>query len=176
MFFIDTNKFPFESYLFKSAKIIFDCVNDSKNSVVKTLRTEHLWTFTVPWHVGDAGQEGIWGLVDKRSRCLTGENFDQIKVSHSSYCDVVSKVRESEIWNPGIFSLGIGNPCFGVRNTGPKFRIPLSIGIQNPSSTDKGSGWSITWDPKSVTCIPESKTVLNSLTWGELSLITVVAS
>lgn len=63
----------------QNAKIIFDCVNDSKNSVVKTLRTEHLWTFTVPWHVGDAGQEGIWGLVDKRSRCLTGENFDQTK-------------------------------------------------------------------------------------------------
>lgn len=32
----------------QNAKIIFDCVNDSKNSVVKTLRTEHLWTFTVP--------------------------------------------------------------------------------------------------------------------------------
>ena len=74
--------------------------------MVKTLRTEHLWTFTVPWHVGDAGQEGIWGLVGKRSKCLTGENFDQIKVSHSSYSDysaVVPKVRKSEIWNPGIF-------------------------------------------------------------------------
>lgn len=32
----------------QNAKIIFDCVHDSKNSVVKTLRTEHLWTFTVP--------------------------------------------------------------------------------------------------------------------------------
>ena len=119
MFFIYTNKFPFESYLFQNAKIIFDCVNDSKNSVVKTLRTEHLWTFTVPWHVGDAGQEGIWGLVDKRSRCLTGENFDQTKVSHRSYSAVVSKgspksgIREFFLVESGIL-------CFGIRNTDQK--------------------------------------------------------
>ena len=117
--------------------------------MVKTLRTEHLWTFTVPWRVGDARQEGIWGLVDKRSRCLTGENFDQTKVSHSSYSAVVSKVRESEIWNPGIFSRGIGNPVlwnseYRSRNPDPtidwnqeskfhwqKIRYPLP-GIRNP--------------------------------------------
>ena len=69
--------------------------------------------------------------MDKRSRCLTGENFDQIKVSHNSYSDVVSTVRESEIWNPGIFSRGIGNPVLWNSEYRSKIRIPLSIGIQN---------------------------------------------
>ena len=40
-------------------------------------------------------------------------------------------------------------------------RILLTTGIQNPSSSDKY------WNPESTVWNPESKTVLDSLTWGE---------
>ena len=39
--------------------------------------------------------------------------------------------------------------------------ILLTIAIQNPSSTDKE------WDPESTTRNPQSKTVLDSLIWGD---------
>ena len=39
--------------------------------------------------------------------------------------------------------------------------ILLTIAIQNPRSTDKE------WDPESTARNPRSKTVLDSLTWGD---------
>ena len=39
--------------------------------------------------------------------------------------------------------------------------ILLTIAIQNPSSTDKE------WDPESTARNPQSKTVLDSLIWGD---------
>ena len=39
--------------------------------------------------------------------------------------------------------------------------ILLTIAIQNPSSTDKE------WDPESTPRNPQSKTVLDSLIWGD---------
>ena len=87
-------------------------------------------------------------------------------------CPVSHYVRESEI--PEISAWGIH-----IRNTG-KFclwnpeshalesgiqlgesGIPLTIAIQNPSSTDKE------WDPESTARNPQSKTVLDSLIWGD---------
>ena len=45
--------------------------------------------------------------------------------------------------------------------------IPLTIRIQNPSSTDKETE-SSTWNPESKAWNPESKTVLDSVTWGNV--------
>ena len=42
---------------------------------------------------------------------------------------------------------------------------PPTIRIQNPSSTDKGP--KLAWNLESTAWIPESKTVWDSLTWGE---------
>ena len=46
-----------------------------------------------------------------------------------------------------------------------KFRILLKIEIQNPCSTEKD------WNQESTTCNLESKTVLDSLTWGEIEAL-----
>ena len=46
-----------------------------------------------------------------------------------------------------------------------KFRILLKIEIQNPCSTEKD------WNQESTTCNLESKTVLNSLTRGEIEAL-----
>ena len=73
-------------------------------------------------------------------------------------------VIESGFWNPGHFcswipescnfSCGIRNP--GLRNPGHSsrnpVRIPLTIEIRNPCSTDKEY-----WMPESTSCNPESK-------------------
>ena len=57
------------------------------------------------------------------------------------------------IWNPGFW-----NPEY---SSDKESGIPRTIGIQNPSSTDKD------WNPESTAWSPESKTVLDFLTWGE---------
>ena len=46
-----------------------------------------------------------------------------------------------------------------------KFRNLLKIEIQNPCSTEKD------WNQESTTCNLESKTVLDSLTWGEIEAL-----
>ena len=43
----------------------------------------------------------------------------------------------------------------------------MGCGIRNPSTTDKESEFS-TWTPESTMCNPESKSVLDSVTWGDL--------
>ena len=55
----------------------------------------------------------------------------------------------------------------GIQNTAQlrKFRILLKIEIQNPRSTEKD------WNQESTTCNLESKTVLNSLTRGEIEAL-----
>ena len=55
----------------------------------------------------------------------------------------------------------------GIQNTAQlrKFRILLKIEIQNPCSTEKD------WNQESTTCNLESKTVLDSLTWGEIEAL-----
>ena len=47
--------------------------------------------------------------------------------------------------------------------------IPLTIRIRNPSSTEKDLE-SSNWNPESTAWIPESKSVLDSLTRGEMKL------
>ena len=42
----------------------------------------------------------------------------------------------------------------------------MGFGIRNPSTTDKESEFS-TWNTESTTCNPESKSVLDSLTWDK---------
>ena len=42
----------------------------------------------------------------------------------------------------------------------------MGCGIRNPSTTDKESEFS-TWTPESTMCNPESKSVLDSLTWDK---------
>ena len=70
-------------------------------------------------------------------------------------------VRESRLWNPGNFCLY--NPESGkvlLIESGTLGFWNKAQGIRNPSSTDKEST-SCTWNP-------ESKTVLDSLTQGDL--------
>ena len=46
-----------------------------------------------------------------------------------------------EIWNQrNVFLLETGILSFEIRNTTQEIRIPLTNGIQNPSSADKDSG------------------------------------
>ena len=84
----------------------------------------------------------------------------------------------------GIFSRGIrnlGNFCLcnpesWALETGIQLQesgIPLTIGIRNPSSTEKDVE-SSTWNPEPTNLNPESKTVLDSLTWGNTRLIVEV--
>ena len=47
--------------------------------------------------------------------------------------------------------------------------IPLTIGIRNPRSTEKDVE-SSTWNPEPTKLNPVSKTVLDSLTWGDTRL------
>ena len=75
-------------------------------------------------------------------------------------------VRESGFCNSGNFCLWNLESWvleFGIhlKESG----IPLTIGIQNPSSTDKESG--IQYLESGTAGNPESKTGLDSLTWGE---------
>ena len=75
------------------------------------------------------------------------------------------RVRESWFWNPEKFC--VWNPkseknllveCgIQLKESG----IPLAIGIQNPSSTDKE------WNPVPAIRNPWRGTVLDSLTWGD---------
>ena len=63
---------------------------------------------------------------------------------------------------------------FGVRNTAEEFGIPLATGIQNASSANKG--WNLVSgirNPESMTWNPESETVLDSLTWSEMTYRTL---
>ena len=62
---------------------------------------------------------------------------------------VSSQVRESKFRNPGLFCCGIKNPElwnpeYGSRNPA-QARDPLTIGILNPSSTDKESSIRNPW-------------------------------
>ena len=79
-------------------------------------------------------------------------------------------VRESVIAESGkILLVDSGILGFGIRNTAHKESgIPLAIGIQNPSSTQKD------WNPESMAWNPDSKTVLDSLLCGDafLNLLT----
>ena len=72
---------------------------------------------------------------------------------------------------------GIPENCaYGIRNLGlesgiqlKESGIPLTIGIQNPSSTDKY--WNpVTWNPESTVWNPESKTFLDSIKRGEINV------
>ena len=72
------------------------------------------------------------------------------------------RIRESEFRNPGNFCLW--NWRSWVLESGIQLKesgFPLTIGIQNPSSTDKY------WNPESTAWIPESKTVLDCFTQGK---------
>ena len=71
-------------------------------------------------------------------------------------------VRESGIVNRENFCLR--NPEYGkclLVESGI-----MGCGIRNPSTTDKESEFS-TWTPESTMCNPESKSVLDSLTWDK---------
>ena len=60
---------------------------------------------------------------------------------------------------------------FGIRNTAQGIWNPANFGIRNPISIDKD--WNpVTgiWDPRYGIQNPESKTVLDSLTWGKYFL------
>jgi len=54
----------------------------------------------------------------------------------------------------------------GIRNLGNFVCGILGLGIRNPSSTEKDLE-SSNCNPESTAWNPESKTVLDSLTWGE---------
>ena len=89
-------------------------------------------------------------------------------------------VRESRFRNPGnlrLWNLESGNillmesgiPGFGIRNT--------AQGIWNPTNdwnSESKFYWQIpesgTWNPESTVRNPESKTVLDSLPWGNMCL------
>ena len=67
-------------------------------------------------------------------------------------CGIRNWSRKNLLWNPESWALESG---IQLKESG----IPLTIGIRNPSSTDKES---VTWNP-------EFKNVLDSLTSGERS-------
>ena len=67
------------------------------------------------------------------------------------------------LWNPESEKRLLVGSRIRLKESG----IPLTIEIQNPSSTNKRLNYS-TWNLKSTAWNPESKTVLDSLTWGEL--------
>ena len=69
----------------------------------------------------------------------------------------------SEIFHFGIRNTGLWNPEYGSRN--PEFYYKM-IKIQNPSSTAMTRIHASTWNP-------ESKTVLDSLSWGDLVKISL---
>ena len=71
-------------------------------------------------------------------------------------------VRESGILNRENFCLR--NPEYGkclLVESGI-----MGFGIRNPITTDKELEFSA-WNPESTTCNPESKSVLDSLTWDK---------
>ena len=58
-------------------------------------------------------------------------------------CQLFQRFKETfafGIQNPGIFSCWIRNPGFGILTQQSESRIPLTIRIGKPSSTDKKSG------------------------------------
>ena len=64
------------------------------------------------------------------------------------------------MWNPESWALESG---VQLKESG----IPLAIGIENPSSTDKD--WNrVPVILESVTWNPESQFIVDSLTWGDL--------
>ena len=80
-------------------------------------------------------------------------------------------VRESRLRNLGKFCLW--NTKSWALDSGIQLKesgIPLTIGIQNRSSTDWQRLESSTWNPESTAWNLESKTVLGFLTWGESPL------
>ena len=84
------------------------------------------------------GGEGGWNFL---LLTLTTKGTGGTKVS--------SQVRESKFRNPGLFCCGIQNPElwnpeYGSRNPA-QARNPPTIGILNPSSTDKKSGIRNPW-------------------------------
>ena len=81
-------------------------------------------------------------------------------------------VRESG--SRSLEKLGLRNPESWAWESGiqpKKSRIPLTIGIRNPSSTEKDLE-SSNWTPESTARNPESKTVLDSLTWRDILAVT----
>ena len=80
---------------------------------------------------------------------------------------------ESRIWENLLVESGILG--FGIRNTAQGIRNPANFGIRNPISIDKD--WNAVigiWNPQCGIQNPESKTVLDSLTWGKSFLPTGV--
>ena len=79
-------------------------------------------------------------------------------------------VKESGFRNPGNFCNW--NPESWALESGIQVyesRIPITIRIRNPSSTEKDLE-SSNWNPESTAWNPESKSVLDSLTRGEMKL------
>ena len=75
---------------------------------------------------------------------------------------LLSSIRE-------IFAYTIRNPESCALESGIQFkesRNPLTIGIRNPSSSDKESEFS-TWNQESTSWNRESKTALDTLTGGD---------
>ena len=74
-------------------------------------------------------------------------------------------VRESGFQNPGAWKFLLVESGIQLKES----EIPLTIGIRNPSSTEKDLEPS-TWNLESEAWNPESMTVLDSLTWGDQHL------
>ena len=80
--------------------------------------------------------------------------------------------------NPETRKICLWNPESRVLESGTQLMesgIPLTIGIQNPSSTDKDLE-SSTWNLESTTWNPESKTILDSLALHEVNKCSVLAT
>ena len=83
--------------------------------------------------------------------CRWGSETNNRKLESNKFLLVESRIQGTStcgIWNPGLW-----DPGRQIKKSG----IQRKIGIRNPSSSDKE--FSI-WNP-------ESKTVLDSLTWGD---------
>ena len=84
----------------------------------------------------------------------------------------ISESRKSLLVEPNprireIALVEFGILGFGIRIQLKESGIPLTIGIQSPNFTDNESGIQFL---ESTTWNPESKTVLGSLTWGDILL------
>jgi len=89
-----------------------------------------------------------------------------------SHLERESGFRKFLLLEPGIWSLCFWNPESWALESPiqfKKFGIPPTIGIRNPSSTDKNLEPS-DWNPGSTAWDTESKTVSDSLTWGDCFL------
>ena len=67
-----------------------------------------------------------------------------------------------------IFASGIRNPgLWNLDNSSKEAGIQLTFGIRNPSSTDKDHGFQYLESESTLRNNTESKTALDSLTWGD---------